>query len=152
MIDSSAPPVLSRAHWTIYLPSLVVAAIWTGVYVWADTREPPLAAIRSIALAIEAVVVPLLLLHAFLRARTLRVAVAGDRLDAQWGFPWRRALLVPLQNVAGAAVRPAVAQRVFGGGALALTLRDGKRYLIADLAQPEIVARAITAHREKDDT
>lgn len=147
MTDSDAAPVLFRAHWTIYLPSLVVAAVWALVYLWADTREPPLAAIRSVALAIEAVVVPLLLLHAFMRARALRVAIADGALDAQWGFPWRRRLALPLRDIAVAQVRPSVAQQVFGGGALALTLGNGKRHLIADLDEPEEAARAVAAHQ-----
>ncbi|MEQ8269108.1 MAG: PH domain-containing protein [Parvibaculum sp.] len=147
MRDSATPPTLFRAHWTIYLPSLVVAAVWAGVYLWADTREPPLAAIRSVALAIEAVVVPLLLLHAFMRARSLRVAIADGALDAQWGFPWRRRLALPLRDIAAAQVRPSIAQRIFGGGALALTLGNGKRHLIADLDEPEAAACIVAAHQ-----
>ncbi|WP_339832444.1 PH domain-containing protein [uncultured Parvibaculum sp.] len=149
MTDSAAPSAVSGAHWTIYLPSLAVAAVWVGVYVWADTRQPPLAAIRSIALAIEAVVVPLLLFHAFMRARNLRVEVAADEIDMQWGFTWRRRLAVPVRDVAAAEVRPAIAQRFFGGGALALTFSDGTRRMIADLAQPESIVRAILVDREK---
>ncbi|MEX0840238.1 MAG: PH domain-containing protein [Parvibaculum sp.] len=151
MTDSVASPVLSRAHWTIYLPSLVVAAVWALAYFWADTREPPLAAIRSIALAIEAAVVPLLLAHAFMRARNLHVAVTAGELEARWGALWRRKLVLPLRDIATAAVRPSLAQRFFGGGALALTLGNGERYLIADLTDPEAAARAIGAYRGKDD-
>src|SRR5690606_34617825 len=82
----SARPLRRGAHWTIYLPSLVVALTWAGVYFWAIWQEPPLAAIRSIALAIESVVVPLLLVHAFLRGRVLRAEIAEGMLDAAWGF------------------------------------------------------------------
>ncbi|PKQ02608.1 MAG: hypothetical protein CVT72_16750 [Alphaproteobacteria bacterium HGW-Alphaproteobacteria-11] len=147
MTDPAAAPVLFRAHWTIYLPSLVVAAVWAFVYLWADTREPPLAAIRSVALAIEAVVVPLLLLHALMRARSLRVAIAAGAIDAQWGFPWRRRLALPLREIAAVQVRPSIAQRLFGGGALALTLGNGKRHLIADLGEPAVVVRIVAAHQ-----
>jgi hypothetical protein len=50
-----------------------------------------------------------------------------------------------------AQVRRSHAQRFFGGGALALIERSGKRHLIADLARPEDIAAAINeTNRRKD--
>ena len=84
----SARPLRRGAHWTIYLPSLVVALTWAGVYFWAIWQEPPLAAIRSIALAIESVVVPLLLVHAFLRGKRAAANPWGDGATTlEWSLP-----------------------------------------------------------------
>ncbi|ABS63904.1 hypothetical protein Plav_2290 [Parvibaculum lavamentivorans DS-1] len=149
--ESSGRPARSGAHWTIYLPTLVVALTWTVVYFWADRQEPPLTAIRAIALAIEAVVVPLLLSHAFLRARVLRAEVAGEAAAIEWGFPLKRKLRLDIADIALAQVRRSYAQRYFGGGALALIGADGKRYLIADLARPEEIAAAINEKNRKKD-
>ena len=144
-------PVLSGAHWTIYLPTLVVAVTWTVVYFWAEWQDPPLLAIRSIALAVESVVVPVLFIHAFLRARVLRAEVTGGELRIGWGFPLRRSLRLDVGELALAQVRRSYAQRGLGGGALALIERSGKRHLIADLARPEAIAAAINeTNRRKD--
>ena len=144
-------PVHSGAHWTIYRPTLVVAVTWAAVYFWAEWQEPPLLAIGSIALAIESVVVPLLLIHALARARVLRAGIDGGVLQAVWGFPVRRRLKLGAAEVVLAQVRRSYAQRYFGGGALALIARNGKRYLIADLARPEDIAAAINeTNRRKD--
>tara|TARA_R110002110_G_scaffold18212_1_gene76712 strand:- start:3018 stop:3509 length:492 start_codon:yes stop_codon:yes gene_type:complete len=149
-LPSSAATASSGAHWTIYLPSLVVALTWTVVYFWATWREPPLHAIGAIALVIEAAVVPLLLVHAALRARVLRATVAEGVLDIRWGFPFKRHLRLGLPGIALAAVRRSYAQRYFGGGALGLILEGGKRHLIADLARPDVIAAAVNDSIRKE--
>ncbi|MEQ8267242.1 MAG: hypothetical protein RH982_08595 [Parvibaculum sp.] len=147
----SEPPIRTGAHWTIYLPSLVVAVTWMVVYFWAIWQEPPLGAIRAVALAIESVVVPLLLVHAFLRARVLRAEISDGTLELAWGFPYRRHAQLDIAEISLAQVRCSFAQRRFGGGALALIARGGKRYMVADLAQPEEIAAAINnANRKRD--
>lgn len=154
--SETIPPVsleaaLSGAHWTIYLPTLTVAATWAVVFLWAEWREPPLAAIRSIALAVEAVVVPVLFVHAFLRARVLRAEAADGEVHLRWGFPFRRELTLPAGQVALAQARQSWAQRFLGGGALALIERSGRRHLVADLARPEEIAALINeTNRRKD--
>lgn len=150
----TSPPasgLRTGAHWTIYLPSFVVALTWTGVYFWAIWQDPPLVAIRGIALAIESVVVPLLLVHAFLRARFLKAEIAEGMLHLGWGFPYRRRLDLEIGEISLAQVRRSFAQRRFGGGALALITRGGERYLIADLAQPEEIAAAVNNVNRKRD-
>jgi hypothetical protein len=144
-------PVSSGAHWTIYLPTMVVMVTWAIVYFWAEWQEPPLLAIGGIALAVESVVVPLLLGHALLRARVLRAEVAGGELRVEQGFPFRRRLRLDVRELALAQVRRSFAQRRFGGGALALIERNGTRHLIADLAKPEALAAAINETNRKRD-
>ena len=139
------------AHWTICLPALVVALTWTGVYFWAGWQEPPMHAIQAIALVIDAIVAPLLLVHAVLRARVLRARVSGGYLEVERGFPFRQRLRIALGEVVLAQVRRSPAQRYLGGGALALIERSGKRHLVADLARPEEIAAAINeTNRRKD--
>lgn len=145
-----ANSVRSGAHWTIYLPSLVVAVTWAFVYLWAVSRDPALSAIAAIALAIEAVVVPLLLVHAFLRARVLMAEAGAGRLHAVAGFPFRQHLDIAFDDIAVAQVRRPVAQRLLGGGALAIITRQGKRHLIADLADADAIAAAINNAIRRD--
>lgn len=154
--NETIPPVpaeaaAAAAHWTIYLPTLVVAFTWGIVFLWAGWQEPALEAIKAIALVIEAVVVPFLFIHAFLRARVLRAAAREGALTAEWGFPVRKRLALDMGEVVLAQVRRSHAQRLFGGGALALIERSGKRHLIADLDRPEEIAALINeTNRRKD--
>ena len=152
MPENTPEAVLAETgtHWTIYLPALVVALTWGVVYFWAGWHEPPLMVVARIALIIEGVVVPLLLLHAFMRARVLRAAVGEGALQAVWGFPMRRRLELALVDIGVAQVRRAAMQRWFGGGALAIITRQGARHLIADLAEPEEVAAAINNAIRRD--
>lgn len=143
MNQPAASAIRSGAHWTIYLPSLAVAATWALVYLWAMSREPALSAIAAIALAIEAVVVPLLLVHAFLRARVLQVEIADGAVRLASGFPVLRRQEISLDEIAVSQVRRPLAQRFLGGGALALITRQGKRHLVADLADPDAISAAI---------
>lgn len=138
------------AHWTIYLPVVVIALTWGVVYFWSNWQEPPLLVVARIALIIEGIVVPLLLLHAFMRARVLRASVGEGMLQAVWGFPMRRRLELPLVDIAVAQLRRSAMQRWFGGGALAVITRQGARHLIADLAEPEKVAAAINNAIRRD--
>lgn len=143
MIQPAASAARSGAHWTIFLPSLAVAASWGLVYAWAVSREPPLPTIASIALVIEAAVVPMLLLHASLRAHVLSAEVTPGEVRLVSGFPFRRRIVLPLADITLAQVRRSITQRKFGGGALALITRQGSRHLVADLADPDAISAAI---------
>lgn len=138
-------PLTVRAHWTIYLPSLVVALVWAGVYGWAVTREPALDGLASVALLVEALGVPLLLIFAALRARVLRVELckAGKELYLRTGVLRARDVTIGLDEIAHARVRRSIPQRFLGGGALDIVTLSGERIFVADLDHPDLVATAI---------
>jgi hypothetical protein len=149
--SSSAPsPAIAaaRAHWTIYLPSIVVALVWAAIYGWAETRQPVLAGVRAAALAVEALGVPLLLFFAAVRARVLLLEVrprAGGEavLFARSGFARPREVQVGAQEIASIRVRRSLPQRLFGGGALDLKTLSGESLWFPDLDRPDAIARAL---------
>ena len=54
------------------MPSLLIAACWLLIYVLAVRHEPVRHGLRALALAVEGLIVPLLVLFAAVRARVLR--------------------------------------------------------------------------------
>ena len=69
---------------------------------------------------------------------------AKPRVGLASGLNDLAAQIVDKVRVAAVAqVRRPVAQRIFGGGALAIITRQGKRHLVADLANADAIAAAI---------
>lgn len=148
---SSPPPCAAHAHWTIYLPSVVVALVWAVIYGWAASRQPELGGLKAVALAVEALGVPVLLAFAALRARVLEVALReGGVLHLRSGVLAPKEVTIGLDEVASVRVRRSVPQRLFGGGALDIKTLSGERLFIADLDRPDVIAAALVvpAHGE----
>ncbi|MGB5948389.1 MAG: hypothetical protein WBG82_03630 [Parvibaculum sp.] len=158
----SQPLATARAHWTIYLPTMVVAIVWALVYGWARLHEPPLKGLGALALAVEVLAVPLLLLFAAIRARVLSVEVRarGDgegpadglrELLLRQGFIHRHEMRVGANEIAFMRVRRSFPQRLFGGGALDMKMVSGDRLWIADLDTPDDIVNAIRIARPQPD-
>ncbi len=154
LVAAAQPLARATAHWTIYLPTLAVGLVWLCIFAWAELHNPPLAGLRSLALAVEALGVPLLLSSAVLRARILTVeiwprgregtAAAAEReLVLRDGFARPRSLRVGAPEIAAIRVRRSLPQRLLGGGALDLKMLSGERVFIADLDDPEAIAHAL---------
>lgn len=151
---TSSPLAAARAHWTIYLPTFVVAAVWAAVHLWAALHEPPLASLRALSLAVELLAVPTLLFFAVLRARILTVevkvrsdgegrATGARELYLREGFGSPRELRIGADEIAFVRVRRSLVQRLLGGGALDVRTMSGERVWIGDLDAPDAVAHAV---------
>lgn len=150
---SSPPPstviAAAHAHWTIYLPSIVVALVWAFIYGWAVTHHPVLAGVRAVALAVEALGVPVLIFFAAVRARLLLVAVRRESAEseaalyARSGFSRPKEVYVGAGEIVSVHVRRSLPQRLFGGGALDLKTLSGERLYFTDLDKPQAIADAL---------
>ena len=149
------PLASARAHWTIYLPSAVVALVWAVVYFWANLHEPPLTALRSLSIAVEILAVPPLLFVAAIRARIIAAEVRAVRerggaptgprqLWLRQGFGRMSEVRIGADEIAFVRVRRSLAQRLCGGGALEIRTMSGERVWIGDLDRPDAIAHAIT--------
>ncbi|MES1991699.1 MAG: PH domain-containing protein [Pseudomonadota bacterium] len=135
-------PRNARAHWTIYLPSALVALVWACIYVWAAMHG--LAGLRSLSIAVGVIGVPCLVFFAAVRARILGVSVQGNGvLTLRSGFLRPREISVGLSEIVSVRVRRSVMQRLFGGGALDVKTMSGERILVNDLDRPEDIAAAL---------
>jgi len=135
-------PRVAHAHWTIYLPSVLVALVWAVIYVWAAGRD--LGGIKSLALAVEVIGVPVLLFFAAVRARILGASVRGDGvLTLRSGFLRPREVSIGLQEIVSVRVRRSALQNLLGGGALDVKTMSGERIVVNDLDAPEDIAAAL---------
>tara|TARA_R110000824_G_scaffold390760_10_gene587782 strand:+ start:680 stop:1153 length:474 start_codon:yes stop_codon:yes gene_type:complete len=141
-----SPAPAAYAHWTIYLPTGVVALVWAGIYGWAVTREPRLQGLMSLALAVEALGVPLLLGSAALRARVLAAEMRDDgaTLFLRSGFLRPREVSVGRSEVASVRLRRSLPQRLFGGGAIDVKTLSGEHLFVTDLDHPARIVAALS--------
>tara|TARA_R110000868_G_scaffold115405_1_gene308160 strand:+ start:992 stop:1477 length:486 start_codon:yes stop_codon:yes gene_type:complete len=141
---SSPSPCAAKAHWTIYLPSLLIAACWALIYVLAVRHEPVRHGLKALALAVEALIVPVLVLFAALRARVLLVEVReGATLYVRSGFLRPREVSIGAREVASVRVRRGWVHLIFGGGALEIATLSGERIFVNDLDHPQRIATAL---------
>ena len=158
--SGGADPVatfVARAHWSIFLPALVVALLWGLVYLLADNWTPRLSGIASVSLVVEAVIVPLLFLHAWGRAYVLGLRVGGRGLEARAGFPRRGVIEVGAREIAELDFGQSPLQRYFGAGRLDIRTESGARIRLDDLADAKAAAGAVrrlmaAAHPTRDET
>jgi uncharacterized membrane protein YdbT with pleckstrin-like domain len=145
----SEPLSAAHAHWTIYLPSLVVALVWAGVYLIAVWHQPVLEGLRALALAVEGLIVPILLFFAAVRARVLTAEMRdeGTRLYVRSGFFRPQEISIGVSEIATVRVRRSLPQRFFGGGALDIKTLSGERVFVSDLDRPGVVAAALVSPR-----
>ncbi len=146
MSQSSSSPVscAARAHWTIYLPSLLIAACWAFIYALAVYQEPMRHGLAALALAVEGLIVPVLVLFAAVRARILLVEMReGAVLYVRSGFLRPREVSIGAREVASVRVRRGFVHMIFGGGALEIATLSGERIFVNDLDQPQRIAAAL---------
>lgn len=136
---------VARAHWSIFLPALAAALLWALVYLWADNWTPRLSAIASLALAVEALIVPILILHAWGRTRVMGLRVGTRGLEARTGFPRRRVIEVGAREIAELDFAQSPLQSYFGAGRLDIRTESGTRIRLDDLADARAAAAAIRA-------
>lgn len=136
--DAGRP--VARAHWTIYLPTILVALLWAAFYLRARFGEPEMPAIATLCLLVEAAAVPTLLLLAWGRARNLLVMPSSGDLLLQSGFPLKQEERVAMDQIRSVRLRRGPVQRLLGGGAIVVTLTSGKRIVVNDLDHPTDIA------------
>ena len=138
-----AEPLVAGAHWSIFLPAAVVALLWAAIYLWANGWTPRLSGIASLSLAVEAIIVPLLILHAWGRTWALGVRVGARGLEARAGFPRRQRIEVGAREISSVRFRQTPLQRLLGAGSIELRMESGASIRLDDLDRAAEVANAI---------
>lgn len=131
------------AHWTIFLPSLVVACLYGGLWLVLAAFGRADMALARLLLIVFVVGVPLLLVHAALRHRSCRLVIGDSRLWCRHGWfrpRWRRIALADVDTVSAAR---SLFGRLLGGGAVVIRFKDGETLKLDDLDAPLTAARAI---------
>jgi membrane protein YdbS with pleckstrin-like domain len=132
-----------KAHWTLFLPALVVALLYGGVWVFLLASGKGDTALARLMLLVLVLIVPVLLVRAFLRFASFGLLIRRQAIIYRRGWlrpRWRRVKLESLSSV-----RPVMSPlgRIFGGGALVLKRLDDSDIRLYDVEGPDEAARQI---------
>lgn len=133
-----------NAHWTLFLPAFVVAGLYGGLWVFLLASGKGDTALARLMLLVLLLIVPVLLVRAYLRYVTFGLLIRRYALVYRrgwWRPRWRR---IKLENIS--EVRPVLSPlgRLFGGGALDLTRIDHADIRLHDIDGPEEAAQQIS--------
>lgn len=133
-----------KAHWTLFLPALVVALLYGGLWLFLLASGKGDTALARLMLLVLLLIVPVLLVRAYLRFASFGLLIRRQAIIYRRGWlrpRWRR---VKLDSLSG--VRPVLSPLgcLFGGGALVLTRLDHSDILLYDVEGPEEAARLIS--------
>lgn len=132
-----------RAHWTIFLPALVVAVLYGGVLLILLISGKGDSGLAKIMLLVLMLIVPLLFVRAYLRFASLGVQIGQDYIAYRQGWLRPRWKRLRLDDTAGATVKYGAGGRVLGGGDVVLVRRVGDPVHLLDVAEPERLARQV---------
>ncbi len=133
----------SVSHWSVFLPAVFVCALYGGVWLWMLSQDRGDGAIARLMLLVCVVIVPLLLVHAFLRYMSTCVTVTKSAVILERGWPRRMPITVVFGDVSEIGTSRPVFGRLFGSGALILSTRRNKRFVVGDLEDPEGLAETL---------
>lgn len=154
MVSSMEPPkptsrapnrLYCGAHWTIFMPAIVVAVLYGGVWLFLLAAGKGDSALAKIMLLVLLLVVPALLVRAYLRFAVFGVLVGQDFVAYRQGWfrpRWKR---LRLDEVTGVKASLSPLGKLLGGGELVLTRAAEKPLRLCDIAEPEVAARQISA-------
>ena len=129
-------------HWTVFLPSLVIALLYGGLWAWFSGGEAA-DGLARVALLVVAVGVPMLLAHAAVRFVGAEIVLRKETLTARPGVPKRTETRVRVDDVVKVSIRRGLIGRVFDVGTVILTDRSGLSVTVPDMAAPSHVAEYV---------
>lgn len=141
--DTPEPLAEASGHWSVFLPALVIAVIYGGVWGHLALRGSNDGALGRLLLAICVIGVPVLLVHAFLRYTSTRVEIHADGMRVEQGWPKRSSRRLEAGKIVDVETRFSPLGRLLGGGVLVVHCQGGHHYAVADLAAPDRVAGII---------
>lgn len=134
-----------RAHWSLFLPTPIVAAVYGGAWLYVETTALAGGALARLLFLVMLLAPPLLLAYAFLRYYSTGAALTRHHLLLSRGWPHVGGEEIALSEIEAVTVRETWLGRLLGAGTLHVRLRDGGAIATRDLAAPGDFAAAVTA-------
>lgn len=128
---------------TIFLPAIIVAVLYGGLWVVMMLQGRGDTALARMLLLVVLLGVPLLFARAWLRYASFGLRLTGSGIEYRQGWPrppWEQLSFEDLSRI---DVVYGPLGRFAGGVALVLICRDGRRLRLADIADPEEAASQI---------
>lgn len=142
--DTQEDTARHKAHWTIFLPAIIVALLYGGLWVSLLAAGKGDTALARLLLLVLLMVVPVLLVRAYLRFQSFGLLIGRQALTYRRGWVRPRWHRIYMDRLASARAVLNPFSRIFGGGALELTRTDGRKFRLYDLEAPELAARQIS--------
>ena len=140
------PIAESRAHWSLFLPSALVALVYAlawGLLVLTGQGDGALAKVMFLVMMIAP---PILLVQAFLRYNSVGLGLTKNHVLVARGWPRMVGEQIELKDLSFVEVRMSLIGRWLGTGKIVLLLKDGRSISISDLDQPESIGETIQSH------
>lgn len=137
------PLAALRAHWSVFLPALLVAALYGASWLVLDAIGHGGGALARLVFLVLVAAPPLLVAHAFLRFHSAGVTVTRKHILVARGWPRQAAERIPLAEVESVSVRASLIARMLGAGSLHIRLWDGRDIDARDLADPHELVEVI---------
>lgn len=137
------PIAEAHAHWSIFLPALIVAALYAALWAgfkYAGSGDGALGRLLFLVLVLAP---PLLIAQAFLRYFSIGVALTEHHVLLVRGWPRTTGRQISLDDVVVVEVNSGFIGQYLGVGGLHFLLRNGQRVGVSDLADPENIAGKI---------
>lgn len=137
------PLATARAHWSVFLPAVIVAALYGIAWLGLDAAGRTGGALGRLVFLVLLMAPPLLVAHAFLRFYSAGVTVTRKYILVARGWPHYTAERIPLAEVESVTERRSLMSRLLGAGSLHIRLWDGRDVDARDLADPREVVGVI---------
>lgn len=134
-----------RAHWSLFLPTLLVALVYGGAWLYVEATGLAGGALARLLFLVLLLAPPLLLAYAFLRYYSTGVALIRNHLLVSPGWPHVGGEQIPLAEIESVSVRASRLGRLLGAGGLHIRLWDGGEIDVRDLAEPDAFAARASA-------
>lgn len=134
------------AHWSLFLPAIMVAIIYGVAWLLLDLSGYGEGALGRLIFLVLMAAPPLLWGHAFLRFYSTGAAVTQDHVLVARGWPHHEAVRIALSEIESATMRESWLARRLGAGSIHLRLWDGSDIDVYDLRRPVRVVEIIREH------
>jgi membrane protein YdbS with pleckstrin-like domain len=143
VVDIDETEVIGEAHWSVFLPVVMFAILFAGLWLVLDVAGRGASLPGRFAFLVAVLVTPLLTLLSFLRYQTIRVSRSFDGLWIERGWPSMTPRHLPFDSISKVTTGSPLIGGRFGAGKLMLTLSSGDRITVHDLADVERLAQRI---------
>jgi len=137
------PRAEAHAHWSIFLPAGLVAALYSGAWGLLKIAGYGDDDLGRLVFMVVVIAPPLLVAQAFLRYYSIGLAVTRRHVLLVKGWPRTSGRQIALADIVVVDVSSGVLGRWLGVGGVHLLLKNGQRLRVSDLANPEAIAEEI---------
>lgn len=138
------PLAEARAHWSLFVPSVLVALLYGVVWLALDLTGLTGGALSKLIFLTLIFAPPVLLAYAFLRYYSTGVALTENCILVAQGWPHHLGQEIALSDVDAIEARVSTIGRLFGAGGVVIEVTDGHAIEVVDLARPQAFVDAVS--------